>query len=502
MSEIINIKESKQIIYTLAQTATDKIYKNKFLIEEIDSLKNHIKLIKEILINCSSLNTNNNSKKKLISENINNIYNSLKASNQKLFGENIKYQKKLDNHLNNIFNEKDVLKQKLSTQKIDNFILVSKLKEKDNEITKLTNLIEAFIVAKIFPIEKIDKRVGYNKGYYYLDEIKEHLSNNLMKELLYFNLYNRHCLKLKKKKEKLKNKKNYYNEIIIYLNKIPLQTKSFNEDINTVPKFEIINKKDKMVNSQKNKKIPNITKKIDILTVSQLFDVNNDEGKSEAIIDDELHSDDDVTFQPKVKQHNKISKGARLEQIKEKIPKVDLSLIEFNKKKVMNEADLYSLEKRKMISQDIDQQIKEIVVRKKEILHKCKINIKKIAAMKKFSEDMQNNYNLLKPLKLKTSVFVCPNENNINIEDKDPLQEIEEINEIESEEDNYNIMKENIIYTQRELKKNKFKKMSVKNIKTNLNNNNSFRKYNNEKISKKEKKREKKKIKVKRSKSK
>ena len=243
MSEKINIKESKQIIYTLAQTATDKIYKNKFLIQEIDSLKNHIKLIKEILINCSSLNTNNNSKKKLISENINNIYNSLKASNQKLFGENIKYQKKLDNHLNNIFNEKDVLKQKLSTQKIDNFILVSRLKEKDNEITKLTNLIEAFIVAKIFPIEKIDKRVGYNKGYYYLDELKEHLSNNLMKESLYFNLYNRHCLKLKEKKEKLKNKKNYYNEIIIYLNKIPLQTKPFNEDINTVPKLNLIKQK-------------------------------------------------------------------------------------------------------------------------------------------------------------------------------------------------------------------------------------------------------------------
>ena len=47
----------------------------------------------------------------------------------------------------------------------------------------------------------------------------------------------------------------------------------------------------------------NKSTKIDLLTVSQLFDVNNDEGKSEAIIDDELHSDDEVIFEQKVKQN-------------------------------------------------------------------------------------------------------------------------------------------------------------------------------------------------------
>ena len=53
MSKKPKIKESKQIIYSLAQTATDKIYENKFLIQEIDSLKNSIKLIKEFLIQYS-----------------------------------------------------------------------------------------------------------------------------------------------------------------------------------------------------------------------------------------------------------------------------------------------------------------------------------------------------------------------------------------------------------------------------------------------------------------
>ena len=81
MSKKHKIKESKQIIYSLAQTATDKIYENKFLIQEIDSLKNSIKLIKEFLIQYSSLNAKNLSEKNLILDGINNIHFSLAFNN-------------------------------------------------------------------------------------------------------------------------------------------------------------------------------------------------------------------------------------------------------------------------------------------------------------------------------------------------------------------------------------------------------------------------------------
>ena len=57
-------------------------------------------------------------------------------------------------------------------------------------------------------------------------------------------------------------------------------------------------------------------------------------------------------------------------------------------------------------------------------------------AMKNFSKNMQNNYNILKPLKLKTSVFIGANDNNMKIEDKEGLKEIDEISECESEEEN------------------------------------------------------------------
>ena len=498
MSKKHKIKESKQIIYSLAQTATDKIYENKFLIQEIDSLKNSIKLIKEFLIQYSSLNAKNLSEKNLIFDGINNIHFSLKQSNQKLLKEKNKFNQKLNIYIDDIFSEKESLRQQLKTSKIDNFILFSKLKEKDDEISNTTKLIESFIIAKLFPVEKLDKKVGYNSGYYYLYNSNEQLATSLMKELLYFNLYNTHCRKQNAKMKRLQAKIKYYNEIIPFIKKYIKKGKIFEEDIKKNSNIINENNKIKINNSQKNRKISN---KIDLLTVSQLFDVNNDEGKSEAIIDDELHSDDEIIFEQKVKQNNKISNGIRLIEIKKKIPKVDLSLIEFNKQKVMNEADLYSLKRRKFLSKDIDEQIKEMTLRKKEILHKCKINIKKIIAMKNFSKNMQNNYNILKPLKLKTSVFIGANDNNMKIEDKEGLKGIEEISECESEEENYeNIMKEKINFTQRDIMKKIKKKQSVKNVKRNVIN--DFGNNTLDKTFKKEKKEEKKKTKIKRAKSK
>ena len=79
--------------------------------------------------------------------------------------------------------------------------------------------------------------------------------------------------------------------------------------------------------------------------MDELFDLANNEGEKEAIIDDELHSDEEIVFQPKVKQAKKIIKNY-LPKVKEKVPKLSLSLIEYNKMKIMNEADLYSYNKR------------------------------------------------------------------------------------------------------------------------------------------------------------
>ena len=139
------------------------------------------------------------------------------------------------------------------------------------------------------------------------------------------------------------------------------------------------------------------------LTVDELFDVNNHEGKEEAIIDEELHSDEETVFEIKVKPLKKINIHY-IPQIKKQVPKINLSQIEFNKQKVMNEADLYSLQRRKFKMQNLDENI--ITMKKKinKLKHICKVNKKKIIAFEKYSKNMENNYKALKPLKVQSSL--------------------------------------------------------------------------------------------------
>ena len=75
------------------------------------------------------------------------------------------------------------------------------------------------------------------------------------------------------------------------------------------------------INAQKSER-QKLESKINILTVSELFDVNYNEGKNEEIIDEELHSVDEVIFEPKIKQQNKISKNENLKKPNPQSPKI------------------------------------------------------------------------------------------------------------------------------------------------------------------------------------
>ena len=76
-------------------------------------------------------------------------------------------------------------------------------------------------------------------------------------------------------------------------------------------------------------------KKINILKIDKLLDIENIEVKDEDIIDEELNSDDEVFFEKKVKPKKKISIDF-LPNIKKSIPTINLTQIEFNKLKVIN----------------------------------------------------------------------------------------------------------------------------------------------------------------------
>jgi hypothetical protein len=144
-------------------------------------------------------------------------------------------------------------------------------------------------------------------------------------------------------------------------------------------------------------------KKINLPTVEELFDLNNNEGEKEAIIDEELHSDEEIVFEKKIKSKKKIIVDY-LPKIKKQVPNLYFSQIEFNKSKVLNEADLYSVQRRQYQMQDIDENIKVMKKKLKIIKRRCKINEEKCETIQNYTKECEENYKSLKNLKIQISM--------------------------------------------------------------------------------------------------
>jgi len=64
-------------------------------------------------------------------------------------------------------------------------------------------------------------------------------------------------------------------------------------------------------------------------------------------------------FEKKIKQPKKLT-TSHLNEVKQIIPEINLKQIEYNKYKIMKEDDLYSLQRRKFKSQNIESNIQEL----------------------------------------------------------------------------------------------------------------------------------------------
>ena len=156
-----------------------------------------------------------------------------------------------------------------------------------------------------------------------------------------------------------------------------------------------------------------------------------------------IHSDDETILEKKVIQKKNFY-DTYLEQIESKIPKLNLDLIEFNKLKVYQEIDLYSLQRRNYKNMSVEDNIEITKKKIRKIKKKVDINSKKAEAMKKFIEDLKSKYILYKRIKTKSSAlnskvnYIASNEiidlNQVEEEDEndigsDYLNENEEITE-------------------------------------------------------------------------
>lgn len=155
-----------------------------------------------------------------------------------------------------------------------------------------------------------------------------------------------------------------------------------------------------IIEKEKKKKMK---EKFKFLTFEELFDLENEEGEKEIIIQEELHSDDEVVFEKKIKNKNRIN-TEYLSKIKKQVPGLFLNQIEFNKKKVMNEADLYSFQRREFNRQNIDQNIKTMKKKIKIMKRRKELNGQKLKVLMDFDKKAEEQYESLKKVKVLSSV--------------------------------------------------------------------------------------------------
>ena len=123
-----------------------------------------------------------------------------------------------------------------------------------------------------------------------------------------------------------------------------------------------------------------------------MFDVDTDK---DDIIFDELNSDEEMVFENKIKQPKKLIEFTS-DQIKIDIPIINLDQIEYNKMKVVKEDDIYSIQRRKYRSQNIDNNIKELKKNIEKIEQQLTLIKEKEKTMKKYIEKVKKYYSELR----------------------------------------------------------------------------------------------------------
>ena len=553
MKKLTKKKLQKEQIIILAEDATSKIIKNRLIISQIDNYNKQIEVIKLFMKKCSKnkkIIDNNNSK-----NSVNNLFiisefekfiRNLKNKIEFLKSEISKIKQKYDSNNDKYFTV-DIANERVQE---DAFILSYSLTQKLNIIKRLKESVHLSKDYNIFQEPKretlIDRKIGEEN----IDRINENLQRYALYEIKQFNKYYNRSQRKLKKRDFYKNKIQIFNQIINYFkqnsqnkgnnnlynhynnsiikSKKPLINKFYkkedaksNTNTNTYSSLnntelnpstrndtEIINYlgNSQTINYPNNYSnlFPSFTfnksiqrnsfkkKKIKIPTVDELFDLANNEGEKEAIIDDELHSDEEIVFQPKVKQAKKIIKNY-LPKVKEKVPKLSLSLIEYNKMKIMNEADLYSYNKRQEQLGNADENIKIMKNKIKIIKRRCNLNQKKIETLQNFVKECENDYKRLMAMKVQMSMkvgvdFMKKEFFPLNVKDKideeDELNYQKELDEYLNDPElndpyfqQFQVLETDITHRQIEPQNNILKKINKENLEENKGINEDKKKY-------------------------
>ena len=452
---------TKDSIAILADKARENIIKNKYLSEKINIFKQEITTIKNLMNNFWKNSNKKNINDKILSKYI----EHLEQLNSYLKDDFKKNLNKLQILQKNSKNEFSYENSTLSQLSIDNFILKNTLIKLYSMTQSLNNSIEIskkyeifreskrenFIDIKqsknVFPVCNLElqqKMLSYCRAYskYRYKNAKKLIKINKEKQnILSLIEFIKEC-SMKFGEESLENKLKCKGVNNLEINKISTKNGKIKikELKRTKTKAKLSKKisaskflestdlksKEQRQNSFDNKKLLNIRindifnsnikmkkkentekKKINLLNIDELLDVNNIEVEDENIIDNELNSDDDVFFEKKIKPKKTINKEY-ISILRKDVPTINLSQIEFNKIKVINDADAYSFQKRKIEQNNINWQIKNLKKQIKNTEKQISINKNKLNVIHNFIEDVKYNYKLLRPIKVQSSAAGNP----------------------------------------------------------------------------------------------
>ena len=461
-----NQQFTKDSIALLADQARENLVQNKFLLEKINIFKKEIITVKKLLTKFWE-NSNDKNKNNIIAKSYKDKLISLNTYLKEEINKDLNKQKIL---AQNSMNELSIENRTLSQLSIDNFILNNTLFKLNSETNSLNDNIEfskkheifrepkreTIIDIKqsknVFPVYNLElqqKMLSYCRAY-----SKYRYKNN--KKLIKINFYKKNVFslidliksfttkltedseenKLRSKTIKSSKINSKYDVNKILDKKGKSKTKKlkrtktnskFSKKINKekAPESDLAKSIDNKDNSFNNKSLnininhffnsdikakkeePTERQKINILKIDELLDIDNIEAEDENIIDNELNSDDDVFFEKKVKPKKTISKEY-FSDLRKEVPIINLSQIEFNKIKVINEADAYSFQKRKIEQNNINWQVKNLKKQIKNLEKQITINKNKLKVIHNFIEDVKYNYKLLRPIKVQSSAAGNP----------------------------------------------------------------------------------------------
>ena len=369
-----SIQSTKQTLIDLASIASREIYLNKTLHAEIAQKQNILALNKKLF---SHITKSSQIQTELLTYN-----KSIHQLNQRILSQNVQLQNKIKKLNSDYFTINAPILSELEKTKEDNFILSNTLIEKDSAITRLTEAYESITRFAVFQEPKRDLFIKNTKtGDLWFDDYLSGIQKFLLLHLKKFNKWN----------NRISEKKKIHSNLIKEIRLLKEEKRQSNE---RKRRKEIFNKRTNDL-SHRHNLIPTFTKKDEILNR-----YSSSENEDEAIIDEELHSDEDMNFEPKIKQKNCISSTYN-NVLRKKVPIINLKQIEYNKEKY-KEIDLYSLERRDN-KESLRSKINEVNAKIKDIKKKIKKNKIKFEKFDDFINKFKRHLAMLRHLSTKSS---------------------------------------------------------------------------------------------------